>query len=96
METFERIAKALEGIESALQILASKQPGLIQQYGKYVDKTVAAQILGVTRATVYAMINDGRIRGAYGGRKVDVRSIAAYMENSDDHAKEAVKGGDAP
>ena len=60
-------------------VMASKEEELLGRYGEYVDKTVAARILGVTRATVYAMLDDGRIAGACGGRRVDVRSIARYM-----------------
>ena len=52
---------------------------LIDVHGKYVDKTTAARILGVTRATVYAMLEDGRIEGACEGKRVDVRSIARYI-----------------
>ena len=52
---------------------------LTARYGEYVDKTVAAKILGVTRATVYAMLEDGRIKGACEGRRVSVSSIAQYM-----------------
>ena len=57
--------------------LARKEEALVAQYGEYVDKT--AKILGVTRATVYAMLADGRIEGACSGRRVAVRSIARYM-----------------
>ena len=57
----------------------SRQAELTQRYGEVVDKTVAAGILGVTRTTVYAMLEDGRILGACGGRRVDVRSIARYL-----------------
>ena len=52
---------------------------LTERYGEYVDKTVAARILGVTRATVYAMLDDGRIQGACEGRRVSVSSIEQYM-----------------
>lgn len=52
---------------------------LTERYGEYVDKTVAARILGVTRTTVYAMLADGRIQGACSGRRVSVRSIEQYM-----------------
>ena len=55
---------------------------LVDMHGTYVDKSTAARILGVTRATVYAMLADGRIKGACGGRRVDVRSIARYMASS--------------
>lgn len=58
---------------------ACRADELAAQYGEYVDKTVAAKILGVTRATVYAMLADGRIAGACEGRRVSVSSIAQYM-----------------
>jgi len=59
---------------------AGRAEELAARYGEYVDKTVAARILGVTRATVYAMLADGRIEGACEGRRVSVSSIAAYMQ----------------
>ena len=62
--------------------LAHEEKELIDVHGKYVDKTTAARILGVTRATVYAMLKDGRIKGACSGRRVDVSSIARYMASS--------------
>jgi len=72
----ERTRRALWNEDDAR---AGKEAELTAHYGEYVDKTVAARILGVTRATVYAMLDDGRIGGACGGRRVDVRSIARYM-----------------
>ena len=62
----------LDGEEQAAELL-------VERYGESVDKTVAARLLGVTRATVYAMLADGRICGACAGRRVDVRSIARYL-----------------
>ena len=56
-----------------------REETLVERYGESVDKTVAAKLLGVTRATVYAMLSDGRILGSCGGRRVDVRSIAHYL-----------------
>lgn len=53
---------------------------IFARYGEYVDKTVAARLLGVTRATVYTMLSDGRIEGACEGRRVSVRSIVQYMK----------------
>lgn len=58
---------------------AAREKALLSRYGEFVDKTVAAQILGVTRATVYAMLADGRIKGSCGGKRVNVKSIAAYL-----------------
>ncbi|MBE5798656.1 MAG: helix-turn-helix domain-containing protein [Clostridiales bacterium] len=72
----ERTRRSLWTQEAAL---ACKEEELLGRYGEYVDKTVTAKILGVTRATVYAMLADGRIEGACAGRRVSVRSIAHYM-----------------
>ena len=72
--------------------MASKEEELLGRYGEYVDKTLTAKILGVTRATVYAMLADGRIQGACAGRRVDVRSIARYMTKTEDICGAARRG----
>lgn len=59
--------------------LSRKEEALVAHYGAHVDKSTAAKILFVTRATVYAMLEDGRIEGACEGKRVDVRSIARYI-----------------
>ena len=59
--------------------LSRKEEALVAHYGAHVDKSTAAKILCVTRATVYAMLEDGRIEGACEGKRVDVRSIARYI-----------------
>lgn len=43
----------------------SRENALVAQYGECVSKTDAAKIMGVTRATVYVMIRDGRIRSRW-------------------------------
>lgn len=84
MADLERRVRALEecarkALWSEERLRTGKEEELISHYGEYVDKTVAARILGVTRATVYAMLADGRILGACAGKRVDVRSIAHYL-----------------
>lgn len=82
MAELERRVLLLEQrAQQALALMQSrgKEEELVSRYGEYVDKTVAAKILGVTRVTVYAMLADGRILGACAGRRVDVRSIARYL-----------------
>jgi excisionase family DNA binding protein len=84
MADLERRVMALEertrrSLWTQEAVLVSKEEELLGRYGEYVDKTMTAQILGVTRATVYAMLSDGRIEGACSGRRVSVRSIANYM-----------------
>ena len=75
--TLEKIAQIGELFRDESLMRTEKE--LVDMYGKYVDKSTAARILGVTRATVYAMLEDGRIEGACEGKRVDVRSIARYL-----------------
>ena len=87
MDKLEQRVLALEKLAQIGELfrddsLAHEEKELIDVHGKYVDKTTAARILGVTRATVYAMLKDGRIKGACSGRRVDVSSIARYMASS--------------
>ncbi|MDY5220694.1 MAG: helix-turn-helix domain-containing protein [Eubacteriales bacterium] len=86
-ERIDEIDKRLQALEESDQrfILSNAAEvsktikRLVNQYGVHVEKSTAARILGVTRQTVYAMLEDGRIQGAYGGKRVDVRSIARYI-----------------
>jgi len=71
----ERTRRDLKWEEERLR----RMRDLSGRYGEYVDKTVAAKILGVTRTTVYAMLADGRIEGACEGRRVSVNSIVQYL-----------------
>lgn len=95
METARRISAArIEELERRVRLLEARTRNVIrssevnretvfvERYGESVDKKVAAQLLGVTRSTVYAMIADGRILAACEGRRVDVRSIAQYLSRS--------------
>ena len=72
-------ARARSTAWGAEDITLRREEALVERYGESVDKTVASRMLGVTRATVYAMLADGRIAGACEGRRVDVRSIARYL-----------------
>ena len=75
--TLEKLAQIGELLRS--ETLERREKELVEQYGEHVDKSTAARIMGVTRATVYAMLADRRIDGAFGGKRVDVRSIARYI-----------------
>lgn len=69
---------------------------LLLDHGEYVDKVSAAQILGVTRATVYAMLDDGRITAACGGSKVSVRIIADYIADNSNKRRRKKKNEGNP
>ena len=84
IKDLERRVKALEEhihtkLWGSIFLAEEKEAELVARYGEFVDKTVAARILGVTRATVYAMLADGRVEGACEGKRVSVRSIARYI-----------------
>ena len=84
MDKLEQRVLALEKLAQIGELfrdesLMRTEKELVDMHGKYVDKSTAARILGVTRATVYAMLKDGRIEGACSGRRVDVRTIARYL-----------------
>lgn len=66
------------GYKTAKQKAEERYVQLRRYHGEAVSKVMAAQMLGVTRATVYNMITDGRLcTTAYG--KVTIKSIATFL-----------------
>lgn len=53
---------------------------MLERYGEVCTRTVAARILGCSTGKIKNMLKDGRVALACGGAMVDVRSIAAYIE----------------
>ena len=82
---FAEFERRISAIEKKLKIRKDTNgeisDDLITLYGRYVDKSMAAKILGVTRATVYTMLADGRITASHSGTRVSVESIKAYIES---------------
>ena len=78
---FERRLSQLEEKVDSILESAVREKAFVKQYGECIDKIKAAQILGVTRVTVYAMLGDGRLKGSMNGKKVDVRSICRLLES---------------
>ena len=79
--------------EQIAQILASAQlvdrhAAMVDKYGEACSKTTAAKIISCSTSTLSAMLEDGRIKYACAGERVDVRSIADYIEcrSEADHA----------
>lgn len=54
---------------------------MVQKYGEACTKQMASQILNVHPRTLTNMIRDGRILAACQGERIDVRSLADYIEN---------------
>lgn len=53
---------------------------MVQAYGEVTTKTEAQRILTVSRRTLEQIIKEGKLELACEGTKVDVRSIARYIE----------------
>lgn len=54
---------------------------MVHRYGEVTTKGNAADILSCCVKTINEMIADGRLRDACAGTRVDVRSIAEYIES---------------
>lgn len=57
-----------------------REDSMVRQYGEVCSISEASKILGVSPRTVYTMVRDGRLETACDGTRVDVRSIASYIE----------------
>ena len=62
---------------------------MLERYGEVCTRKAAAHILGCSTGKIKYMIGDGRLSLACGGEMVDVRSIAAYIEQPRQHDQEA-------
>lgn len=60
---------------------------MVRQHGEVCTITEASRILSVSSRTVYTMLRDGRLKTACDGDKVDVRSIASYIDGADGKRK---------
>jgi len=57
----------------------SRMDDMLERYGEICTQKAAAQMLGVVPRTIARMMDEGRLRRV--GARVDVRSIAEYIEN---------------
>lgn len=69
------------------QPIRSRLDDMLERYGECCTQARAGHILGKTARTIYRMLEDGRLRRI--GTDVDVRSIAAYLDNPQQHDFEA-------
>ena len=60
--------------------MPDRMTDMLERYGEVCTRVAAARILGCSTGKVKSMIQDGRLALACGGEMVDVRSIAAYIE----------------
>lgn len=75
--------------------MPNRMNDMLERYGEVCKRTVAARILGCSTGKIKNMLADGRLALACGGEMVDVRSIAAYIEQpaqADERARQRRMG----
>jgi len=91
METIEATIRLNAGELKKLmkQQQLDRHAAMVEKYGEACTKTTAAKLISCSTQTIGAMLKDGRILAACGGSRVDVRSLADYIENRGEKNREA-------
>lgn len=82
METIDAtIALPAEALARLLSLYGTdRHAAMVDKHGEACTKAQAARIISCGTSTINAMLRDGRIRSACEGTRVDVRSLADYIE----------------
>lgn len=90
METIQAtVSLPAEALARLLSLyVTDRHAAMVAKHGEACTKAQAARIISCGTATINAMLRDGRIRSACGGTRVDVRSLADYIERGQDGRKE--------
>ena len=86
----QALAEQLSG-----RLPVDRHAAMIQRLGEACTRDAAAREISVDVRTVGRMIRDGRLRAACEGSRVDVRSLADYIERrpeADAEARRAARG----
>lgn len=69
--------------------MTDRMQDMVERYGETCTQATAGRVLSRSRDTIRKMLEDGRLRRACGGRMVDVRSIAEYIERPQEMDRQA-------
>ena len=69
--------------------VVDRHAAMVEKHGEACTKTTASRIISCSVQTINAMLEDGRILPACGGERVDVRSLADYIENRGERNRQA-------
>lgn len=64
----------------------SREVTMVREYGEAVTKTAACRIIHVSKSTLYRLISEKRVALACGGTRIDVRSLAEYIDRPPDRS----------
>ena len=59
----------------------SREDKLARENGETVTKKRAAELLGVSQTTLWRLISDRKIKTCLGGKMVDTRALARYLDD---------------
>lgn len=83
----------------ARQAPIDRHRAMVERLGEACSKTTAAHEIECSTSTITRLVEDGRIRTACEGTKIDVRSLADYIERKaevDHEARMTRKYGGSP
>ena len=60
-----------------------------KEVGTTCNKAEAAELIGVTRATIYSMVVDGRLKTTADGKRILTSSVDAYIRDREMMDKQA-------
>lgn len=66
----------------------TREKEMVERYGEVVNKKKAAEILDYHIITLNKLLEDGVIQYACAGKKVDVRSLARFIDTPPETVKE--------
>lgn len=77
-------------VDAVIKRLSGDRIGtLTARYGEACNRKKAAEIIGCSPVTISSLIRDGRINSACEGTRVDVRSLAEYIEDKPNKDRQA-------
>lgn len=77
-EQMEQIARMIADALPPRPI--DRHAAMVERLGEACTQQQACEALNVSRPTLYRMLHDGRLRQTTDGLRVDVRSMAEYIE----------------
>lgn len=66
----------------------TREAAMVKEHGEVVNRTEAGKILGMNAVTINRLLNEGVLMWACAGTRVDVRSIARFIDTPPEIVKE--------
>jgi len=91
-----RVTLSREQMEEIARMVAAELPPrpmdrqkeMVERLGEACTKETAQREMNVSQPTLWRMIRDGRVKTCCNGERVDVRSLADYLDNREEIDRE--------